>query len=273
MVELCESRLASLKTILKNDRDLKKKPRPLGSTKRPKTFRQLAKTFGGSGPAFVAIVLETSYRLQMLAGVNPGIEFSYPITSSMRWKLICGDAPARDTVANLYNVFASPVKSVRGSMDSIKTLIARFVFPANGGINIPKIFLSEPRRMQELAGLILPAVTVSSALGLASTAGASVLEGTPALSALSQGYATSMLPLIVSIGQTLMVSYVIVSTLRFMKVLIADRDRILAQSILDAAAQMCDGKQSRTICAVVGLLHVNGIIQHIHGADVDECKA
>lgn len=234
----------------------------------------MAQLFGGGGPALVALALEMSYKLQVLAGVTPGIEFSYAIASPSRWEVICGDAPARDTVANLYRVFESPMRSLLDSRSSINSLITRVLFPPTNGVNIPKIFLSEPRRMQELARLTLPAVIISCALGLASTAGASVLEATPVAAAISQGYATSALPLLVAVGQTLAVSYLIVSTLRFLKVLVADRDRILAQSILDTVAKKgLDGQQPRIVCAVVGLLHVNGIVRHIQRGEVDPASS
>lgn len=262
ILELCEARLKSLKSSIDKDFDESR------GTSRRRTFKQISNTFGGAGPAVVAFFLETVYKLQILSGVKPGVEFSEPIRRSSSWKLVCGDAPARDTVRELYNVFKKPLRSLRDSLSSIDDLIGRVIFPPDGGVNMPRIFLTEPRRLRELARLTLPALLISGAVSLAGNAGALALESAPAMSILNEGYPASLLQLLLSVGQTLVVSYVIVSTLHFMKVLIADRDRILTRSILETASELQATRRTPVVvCAVVGLLHVNGIVRQIQEQD------
>lgn len=262
VLELCEARLTSLKASIEKDFDESK-----GMSRR-RTFKQISNTFGGAGPAVVAFFLEAVYKLQVISGVKPGVEFSEPIKRASSWKLVCGDAPARDTVRELYNVFTKPLRSLRDSRSSIDDLIGRVIFPPKGGVNMSRMFLTEPRRLRELARLTLPALLISGALSLAGNAGALALESAPAMSMLNEGYSASLLQLFFSMGQTVVISYVIVSTLHFMKVLIADRDRILARSILETASELQATRRTPVVvCAVVGLLHVNGIVKQIQEQD------
>lgn len=258
MLELCETRLKSLKQLMRKEfEDPLERPKP-------RTFKQVSKTFGGTGPAIVAFVLESVYKLQILSGVQPGSEFYEPIRRAASWKLVCGDAPAKDTVRKLYGVFSNPLRSLRDSLSSIEDIVSRLILPPKEGVSMPRLFLTEPRRAFELVQLTFPALVISAALGLAGNAGALALDSAPSLSVLFEGYAATWIPIVTSVGQTFLMSYIIVSTLRFMKVLIADRDRVLAQSIMDTASELQSSrKRPVVVCAVVGLLHVNGIVRQI----------
>lgn len=263
ILELCDSRLKSLKTVMERDFGESKQ------TSRRRTFKQVSDTFGGTGPALLAFALESVYKLQVLSGVQPGAEFYEPIRRASSWELVCGDAPARDTVRALYSVFGKPLKSLRDSLFSIEDIIGCVIFPPKAGVNMLGIFLTEPRRLRELARLTLPALLLSGVVGLAGNAGALALESAPTVNMLTDTYTANLLSVLLSVGQTVLVSYIIVSTLHFMKVLIADRDRILTRSILETASELQSKRQTPVVvCAVVGLLHVNGIVRQIqeHGA-------
>lgn len=202
------------------------------------------------------------YRIQVIAGVDPGIEFAEPIRRYSPANIVCGDAPAKDTVKHIYNVFGAPLKSLADSQKSVSDLVKRVILPPKGGVSIFSLFLKEPARLKELARLILPASALAIGIGLVGNAGAVALESTSVVTGLSHGPSGPLFPLIMAVIQTLVVSYSIASTLKFLKVLISDRDTILAKSILDTAArlQQEQGKPG-TVCAVVGLLHVNGILK------------
>ncbi|CDF34365.1 unnamed protein product [Chondrus crispus] len=243
-------------------------PDKASEKRKPRTFEEVSKTFGGTGPAVIAFILESVYNLQILSGVQPGAEFYEAIRREGPWKIVCGDAPARDTIQNLYGVFGNPLRSLRDSLSSIEEIVGRLILPPKDGVTMLGLFLLEPRRVLELVRLTFPALVISSAISLAGNAGALALDSAPSIpiSMLSEGYATTLLPIVASLGQTLTMSYIIVSTLRFMKVLIADRDRFLTKSILETASEIqSTHERPVVICAVVGLLHVNGIVRQIQG--------
>lgn len=243
----------------KKDSKPAKKPRRRKGTN---SFAQASTRFGGAGPAVVATVLEAVYRLQVVSGIDPGIEFTEPIRRYSASTLVCGDARATDTVRELYNVFVAPVKSLKDSMTSVQDLVQRIILPPRGGVNMATIFFKDPARLQELARLMTPALFLAVLVSLVGNAGAAALESAPGVVGLSAWSSAGPLQLAASLFQTLFVTYLIVSTLHFMKVLIADRDRILAKSITETAKRLqTENDAPVTVCAVVGLLHVNGILR------------
>lgn len=263
MVELCQPRLESLKKSIERDLANPGKPATRGPTRPKKTFNQASKTFGGYGPAIVAFLLESVYNIQVVAGINPGVEFREPIVGSS-WRLVCGDAPASDTVKNLYNVFATPLQSVTGVLPFAHDIFQRIFLPPSDGLKVIRVLFGEPSRIMELIRLIIPITTLSCVLALAGNAGALAFEATPVASVLVDGYMATTLPIIVSFLQFLLICYISVSSLRFMKVLISDRDRIITQNVLNTTRELQLEKQgAATVCVVVGLLHVNGILRLI----------
>lgn len=261
VLELCDSRLRTLRSSLSQLNKFEPVSKVLQSGKK-QSFAQISKTFGGAGPAVIALFLDTIYRLQVFSGVDPGIEFAEPIRRYESNRVICGDAPANETVRRLFDVFSSPFQSVATCWSAITDIIERVVFPPVGGINMAAVFLSDSSRVLELVQLMIPASVVAVVLTLVGNAGALALEGTPVITELSQATTGAAFTVLWTVFQTLSLIYIFVSTLRFMKVLIADRDRILTQNILLTAAKMRNENEGPvTICAVVGLLHVNGILK------------
>lgn len=265
ILELCESRLNALEKVV-SETSAKNEPLSKGfATRKRQSFSQLASTFGGLGPAVVAFVLDGVYRLQTFAGVDPGIEFAEPIRRYEASRIVCGDAPARDTVKRLFDSFISPVRSVKGFWSSIHDLVTRVVFPPEGGINMAMLLISDMARLLELARLLLPVTVISTLISVVGNAGAAALDAAPGISGvvpLTYGPSGSLIPALWMAAQVIGSAYLLVSTIRFMKVLISDRDRVLARSIIDTAARMSqEGEGNVTLCAVVGLLHTNGILR------------
>lgn len=262
VLELCEPRLKSLqRTIARKSTD-----QPFTANikaRKRKSFAQLRDSFGGSGPAVVAIILEKVYEFQTFVGVDPGIEFVEPIVRFPSDRVICGDALAKDTVKALFKAFAAPLRSLSDCIYSIKDLLNRIVFVPKGGVRMFSIFVRDPVRLLELFRLILPAGVLSTIIGVIGNAGALALDLAPTMSG-------SVTPPMVSLWsssaasvlQTLLLAYFNVSLLRFMKVLIPDRDQVIAGHIVNAASKFkTERGDPANICVVVGLFHVNGILR------------
>lgn len=97
-------------------------------------------------------------------------------------------------------------------------------------------------------------------VGLVGNAAAAVLEG----GAVESGGGLSGWEIMGQVGTAL---YVIVSVLRFIKVLIGERDAVMAQKVMECVRE---GEKGSVICMVVGLLHVNGILRLIRDALEEE---
>lgn len=261
VLELCEPRLKSLlKTIARKSAD-----QPFAANikaRKRKSFAQLKEAFGGAGPAAVAVILEKVYEFQTLVGVDPGIEFVEPIVRFPSDRVICGDALAKDTVKALFKAFAAPLRSLSDCIYSIKDLLNRVVFPPKGGVRMFSIFLRDPVRLLELFRLILPAGVLSIIIGVIGNAGALALDLAPISGSTTPPLVSLWSSSVASVLQTLLIAYFNVSLLRFMKVLIPDRDQVIAQNIVSAASSFKTARgDPATICVVVGLFHVNGILR------------
>ncbi|KAI0565795.1 hypothetical protein FGB62_14g251 [Gracilaria domingensis] len=225
VLELCEPRLKALrKTITLNEKGSQYMANIRARKKR--SFAKLSESFGGSGPALVAILLEKVYEFQALVGVDPGIEFVEPIVRFPPNRVICGDALAKDTVNALFKVFAAPFRSLNDCLLSIVDIVNRLIFPPEGAVRMPSVFLRSPARLLELVRLILPASVVAILIGLAGNAGALAFDMTPIGASVSHPMLASSLSSLSSFLDTVLLAYVNVSLLRFVKVLIADRDKV-----------------------------------------------
>lgn len=283
MLELCEPRLSSLrKSVLRTAIDsplhlhlqfAKNSPK----NQKPRTFKQMTRTFRGVPQAILALILDGAYRLQVYSGLDPGIEFAYPIRTFAANKLVCGDDPARDTVGKLYQVFVSPLKSITVANMSLRGMFKRVVLPPDGGVTFWKV-LTEGKRIRELGRLVLTASCVGFFIFLVGSMTAFAFEMQDAVVALNDkisvngtgvgvtsGFGLSELfQLTGNVLQAMMMAYVSVSTLHFLKVLIIDRDLVIAKNIEDTLSRYSRDKRAPVIvCAVVGLLHVNGILENL----------
>lgn len=244
---------------------------------RPKrTFSQIAQTFKGVPQALLAVLLDMAYKLQVLSGLDPGVEFAHPIRTYHPSTIFCGDAPASETIQRLYRVFVTPLQSVHSSLDAVKTLFARVFRPPYGGINFPAVIFLDYRRLREFAQLTFSTALIGLSLVLLGSAASFAFESALATNSIPKVTTTftsslSLFDLIREIGQIFSLCYVIVSTLNFLKVLILDRDSIIADRIVEITwRQACIQRRPITVCAVVGLLHVNGILQLLQDGQHEE---
>lgn len=269
VLELCEPRLMTLQKSAR-----KKRPNePLSihlKSRNKRSFRQIAETFHGVPQAILAVALDSVYKLQALSGLDPGIEFIAPICNYPSSLLVCGDAPARDTIHNLYRVFISPLQSLRVTLSTIIAMFYRVVWPPQGGVNFAAVIF-DPVRMRELARLVISASILGVVIYFLGNATALAIEASPVASALTSPTTDGLWSVVESILHALMGTYFFVSSLHFLKVLIIDRDYIISNSILDTVKrQSLNRGRPVTVCAVVGLLHVNGILSALREHRNDE---
>lgn len=110
--------------------------------------------------------------------------------------------------------------------------------------------------MRELVRILGPVGAVGIVVGLVGNAAAAVLEG----GVVGSRGVMSGWEIMGQVGAAL---YVTVSALRFIRVLVGERDAVMAQKVLECARE---GGKGSVVCVVVGLLHVNGIVRLIHDA-------
>lgn len=288
VLELCEGRLESLRSAISNMAPNTRLSTSLNN-RRKRTFAQITKTFRGVPQAILAVLLDGAYKLQVLSGLDPGIEFVHPIRDYKASYIVCGDAPARDTVEALYRVFVTPLHSARTCIHAIRAIIDRTLFPPVHGVNLFAVLFQDGRRSRELfrltvlasvVGTMLFAVTSAATFAIDATQIANmytqsiaILPTTSATSALPAPYVNSMTMAWATLNalfQTVGIGYMAISLLQFLKVLIADRDAIIADKIVNTMHEQLERQEGPvTICAVVGLLHVNGILQTLEKANVN----
>lgn len=276
VLELCESRLASLRKMIRHSMPNKRLSTTVVEGRPKRTFAQISHTFKGIPQALLAVFLDTAYKLQIISGLDPGIEFLHPIRDYPSSKIFCGDAPASETIHRLYRVFVTPLQSIRTSLKAVRSLIARILQPPLGGVNFPAVMFLDLRRLRELAQLTLSAVLVGLGLVFLGNAASMAFEAaavTSQISQISPGTTSTSLfwDLLQIVAQFVFLSYVVVSMLNFFKVLILDRDAIIADRIVETTwSQAVTLRRPITVCAVVGLLHVNGILQQLQDIKHDE---
>lgn len=276
VLELCESRLASLRKMIRHSSPDKRLSTTVVKGRSKRTFAQISRTFKGIPQALLAVFLDTAYKLQIISGLDPGIEFLHPIRDYPPSRVFCGDAPASETIHRLYRVFVTPLQSIRRSLDAIQSLFARVFQPPHGGVNFPAVLLLDLRRLRELAQLTLSAVLVGLGLVFLGNAASMAFETAAVTSQVSQASPVPLSTftfwgLMHNVAQFLFMSYVIVSSINFFKVLILDRDAIIADRIVETTwRQAVTLRRPITVCAVVGLLHVNGILQQLQDIKHDE---
>lgn len=231
------------------------------------TFKGAVKRFGGVGPALLAMCLTFVYKVQMLVGIDPGTEFKTAIAmaDAADCDITCGDVPATETIRNLYSTFTTPFRSLMCANETIGALVQRVVYLPAGGVNILKVLIQRARA-QEFARLALPLFTIGTAFTAATSTGSLRLEEGLAIFATIalRAELAEVLSVAGPLLEMVFVSYIIVSSLHFIKVLITDRDAVICNAILETAQRVRSGGQSKTaVCAVVGLMHVNGILRYM----------
>jgi pheromone shutdown protein TraB len=264
VVELCPDRLTSLQTAMEAS------PGPTQHRQQRKSSREkwakLQETFGGKGPAALAFVLTGMYGVQRRAGVDPGCEFKAALAAA-RCPVICGDANATDTVSALFRSISRPLANLA---DLIR-IPPRFRSIPLGGVFVPRVLLAARAcRIREFAGVFAPIGTAVYVLATAVAVAAQDLV--PEAASLS---VTGAIGIAYSCAQNVLLVYMLLSISAFLRVLVGDRDRVLARAVLDTALDLrreqressnhdsaTDDGELLIVC-VVGLLHVNGIIRYV----------
>lgn len=244
VLELCEARLKQLR-----ERSV--------STSLSHRVHTAEQYWGGPGPTALAVLLTLVYRLQRFLGGDPGAEFKAALVSSGR--IICGDASASRTVRRLYRTFLRPGRSLKVFLPALRGLGERLLFPPADGVDMARV-LMESRRAKELAKVFVPL--------LAGVFAISTVAGTGAAATLAVGFGGAT-PQVVdafdtlrAIADPILTLYLLVTGLHFIKVLILDRDAVLSTSIRKAARRYKSSPDT-VIVAVVGLMHVNGVVRYL----------
>lgn len=291
VLELCRRRLETLEAAMRQDAEGDPNCRgkvggKLGKDERQKrkpSFSRMRTTFGGVGPAVVALLLNAVYDVQRRAGVDPGVEFKSSLRAARgvprNCRVVCGDADARDTVRALSRTVVHPLRALREVPAGIRFLLRQaFAVPA-GGVNILRVLTeSQGKRVREFVRVFFPLVCATYVAAFVTANGLGSLQdhflGTPSsASAVVGREGFNFFSLAGPVSQALLVSYLAIVTLSFVYVLIDERDRILARSIRQAAAELAEsGAVEPVIVAVVGLLHVNGCLRYLNG-DEDRYSA
>lgn len=249
-------------------------------------FKRMVQTFGGVGPALLAYGLNFIYGLQKTIGVDPGTEFKTALRCVAPMHdncvVVCGDAKATDTINSLVRTL-DPIRTLYHMPWTISSLARRFLWPMknHGAVSVPRVLWDGAgSRVREFlrvfaplfAGLYFVGLLAPMAfLGLGSSTILSALGGPwhtiiPSVTDAAQAVASAW-----PVMESLISLYVTLSTLRFIHVLITERDAVIGRSIRDTARTLYGAQRSSredvVIVAVVGLLHVNGILQWLNQND------
>lgn len=268
VLELCPGRLATLQKNMT--------PRSPITEERPKkkqTFSSLKANFGGFGPALMALILNGMYDLQRVNGVTPGVEFQAALEGaevlSEKPEIVCGDAEAKDTVRALATAFAKPLSSLYRIPAALRFLAWQLARPPPGGVSVAAALTAGAgARIREFATVFVPLVTgfyMSAALAGVVVGG---VRDTVAVKSSAFGgvLAGDAIVAAGSLAQDAAALFLCLTSLTFMYVLVDERDRILAESIRKAVADAAARSSERppVVVAVVGLLHVNGILRYLN---------
>lgn len=264
VLELCESRLETLRKTVFSRKPNERLVIHSGNTKKP-AFRQIVRKFKGGPQAILAILLEGAYKLQVFSGLDPGIEFDPPIRNYYPSNVVCGDAPALDTIQRLYRVFLMPLKSVYVSWNTAGSIFQRVFLPPKGGVNLLTI-LFNPVRVRELSRLVFSAAVVGFSIFALGNVASFAVRASPVVFTIPPTQKSEIWSAVHITIESLFALYIVTTSLHFLKVLIIDRDAIITKSLIDTVRQQ-SGERNRpvTVCAVVGLLHVNGILSELRG--------
>lgn len=279
------------------DSNTNRTPRILSTVRKNKqtlfgTFSGMIQKFGGVGPAVVAFALNGVYGIQRRAGFDPGVEFKVAISEAgaqaRKCRLVCGDSLASDTVQNIFRAMSRPLRAISRAPRTLWCALHRVFQPPDGSVNIPRVLAENNfARIREFFSVFAPAVMLlySSVLlssvgsvylrtllfGASSLAGSNALDSPPtAISRVLVG--------VIDVTNFMLIAYIFLSALTLLDVLIDARDRVLAKSVQDTIRSICNERglaaQHRqvaepaaldrgiVIVVVVGLLHVNGILEH-----------
>jgi hypothetical protein len=118
--------------------------------------------------------------------------------------------------------------------------------------------------------VFVPMVSVVYLIGLVGSSGAAQLHDGIFVSSAGTGAAvwSNALNAFISVLGSGIQLYIFLATLTFLQVLISERDLVLAKSIRKAASDVqrvarTSAGQTTVVVAVVGLMHVNGVLRRL----------
>ncbi|GAB0490892.1 hypothetical protein MMPV_002132 [Pyropia vietnamensis] len=271
-------------------------------------FGRIVVRFGSVGAALFAIGLSSLTGVQQAAGMDPGCEFKEAArrAGEVGAPVVLGDNDASVTVRRLYAAF-SPLAAVRHFRADAAEAIHRLTTRPARGVSLLGVF-GRPRYAVDVGRLLVPMVVVSVLVQLAANALAggaltslfggqgvgpaagdlvAVSTAVPSLVAAS---APSTATVIDDLGLSagLVANAWLASTsLRFLNTLVTERDEVLYGSLRGSVAavapELITGERVveaggevqaaagdvRPVVAVVGLLHVNGILRRWEAANAE----
>jgi len=275
VLELCDQRLKTLRAPVVSD---SKKNR---NHKLP--LNKHIRNFGGIGPGILAFILSSFYRIHTAIGLEPGIEFRAAVEyakSRPNSVLICGDATAVQTIRRLYSSM-SPATIFSGLPEAISRLFPYFFGSRQNSkherVNFFQI-LSEKKRVQEMSVLLLPVFLFSVLFiqigsGIFEILTSSMINTTHAQASPDTLYPSEDYIFLMNISENIGVAFIVLLSciwvIRFFDEIVIHRDLILYESIQNEIQSITRSRnqanitiESPVVIAVVGLLHVNGIVQH-----------
>jgi hypothetical protein len=286
VLELCPQRLTWLmKSMLEEDSEASRTRSAANSgaalaskrmTSRWPSLRKLMVKFGGVGPALVAYALSAVYNIQRLTGTDPGVEFKTALRcirvedSVESCLVVCGDAPASDTIRSLFGAFL-PQRALLSLPGALWSTAETLAASTKGGVNIPFVLLEGAgARLRELGRVFIPISGIFYLIGLVGASGAAQLHDGLAVTGAATGslaWSDMLGSLLALLGTSIQV-YIFIASFAFIQVLISERDAVLAKSIRKAASDLANFGNPSTgrasvIVAVVGLMHVNGVLRNL----------
>lgn len=251
--------------------------------------------FGGVGAALFAIGLSSLTGVQQAAGMDPGCEFKEAArrAGEVGAPVVLGDNDASVTVRRLYAAF-SPLAAARHFRADAAEAVYRVTTRPARGVSLLGVF-GRLRYAADVGRLLVPAVAVSvvvqlaanavvggalaqllgggggggevaaAAAAAATTAVASATPtGGPSLWAPPTTWAAALEGLGVAAGLVAN-AWLAGTALRFLNTLVTERDEVLYGSLRGQEA----ATDVRPVVAVVGLLHVNGILRRWEAANAE----
>ncbi|KAA8498943.1 hypothetical protein FVE85_6528 [Porphyridium purpureum] len=274
LVELCQDRLVQM---MKRKAEEESKSPHRDDRPWDERLAKLRDKYGGTGPAALAVGLTSIYTLQARLGARPGSEFLVASEEAelQGIPLVCGDAPASATIRNLYESLR-PRSLLRTSSQVARRVLATlFARAPPNGVNVWRVLLSGAY-LKDLVGLLAPAFLISSLTlaifnSLLEAAEQNALvalasAGGQAPSGVSGDLANLNIPEWLADGMSLFSFLVLLAcTIRFFEEIVLRRDEVLQNSIREAVElrrkNAGDEQTTVVVVAVVGLLHVNGILR------------
>ena len=227
------------------------------------TFKKAVERFGGVGPAMLALGLLSISGMQKTLGLDPGREFKVGIRKAEENYacIVCGDSDGNTTVKKLAQSLGPRcLKSGSGViLKFLETVFGGELRFPRGRVRFERI-LRDWKRITELLWIVGPVLGFSyffvGGLSLLNR-----LQHRDGVGEVQEGGAGGMLggfhlPILMDV---LPITWMILSAASFIEALLIERDKVLARNIEETCR--IHGGRGRKVVAVVGLLHVNGILR------------